>query len=303
LADIIHRTHLLPERVLHRDIRPPNIMLKNLYTDRHNWCVVVLDFDLSWHHGSLELSIASPQTMNGFLAPEQLVRKPGVSTRNSAVDSYGLGMTLFYLRTGKEPIVSQHKHSDWHRSLHKNYITQSCRTWRSVPHRFARLIESATKEVQSERWDIGQMAGELKRLRGAESGRRVDSAELIAEELVVRSEIADEYEWNYDQMEAKITLPTGLTLSLRGNETARRIELSMEWSYTGDRTRTSLNKYIPKVLNQARSILSSTWKIEQDSYRSQSLVLNANAQVADIQNGLDLYASSIANAANKLHFD
>ncbi|HEO66250.1 MAG TPA: hypothetical protein ENI73_10345, partial [Spirochaetes bacterium] len=43
LAHIIRHAHLLPERVLHRDIRPSNIMLKNCFSDRDNFEVVVLD--------------------------------------------------------------------------------------------------------------------------------------------------------------------------------------------------------------------------------------------------------------------
>jgi eukaryotic-like serine/threonine-protein kinase len=303
LAEIIHQAHLLPERVLHRDIRPPNIMLEGFYTDQENWKVVVLDFDLSWHHGSMELSITSPQTMNGFLAPEQLVRKGGVSTRNSAVDAYGLGMTLFYLRTGIEPIFSQHKHSDWHQKLYDEYITQPCKSWRSLPRRFARLIESATREVQSERWDIGQMARELRRLQSAQAGRRVDSAELLAEELVVRSCCATTgYKWNPDKMEAKIELLTGLTIVLRGNETNRRVELSMEWLYTGDRARPSFNKYIPRALDQAKSALRGHWELGPTSHDSKSISITASVSVPSLRDTLDSCSHCLSTAASKLHF-
>jgi hypothetical protein len=50
LAAIIVRTHQLTERVLHRDIRPSNIMLRDEWEDGiHARKVIVLDFDLSWH--------------------------------------------------------------------------------------------------------------------------------------------------------------------------------------------------------------------------------------------------------------
>ena len=57
LAEIIRRAHSLLERVLHRDIRPANIMLKGYYTDPDSFEVVVLDFDLSWHQGASERSV------------------------------------------------------------------------------------------------------------------------------------------------------------------------------------------------------------------------------------------------------
>src|SRR5580700_10726056 len=58
ITKIVRSGHNLPERVLHRDIRPPNIILKNFYSDKNEgYSVTVLDFDLSWHRGASEQSI------------------------------------------------------------------------------------------------------------------------------------------------------------------------------------------------------------------------------------------------------
>lgn len=57
IADIVRRGHLLTERVLHRDLRPSNVMLRGFYTDPYDWDVVVLDFDLSWHKGADRKSV------------------------------------------------------------------------------------------------------------------------------------------------------------------------------------------------------------------------------------------------------
>jgi serine/threonine protein kinase len=64
LADILRRSHQLPERVLHRDIRPSNIMLRNGWDRGDDWELLVLDFDLSWHRGAPELSITKGTTSN-----------------------------------------------------------------------------------------------------------------------------------------------------------------------------------------------------------------------------------------------
>ena len=72
MADIVRRGHVLPERVLHRDIRPSNVMLRGFYSDPDKWDVVVLDFDLSWHRGALEKSVIHGSAMLGYLAPEQI---------------------------------------------------------------------------------------------------------------------------------------------------------------------------------------------------------------------------------------
>ena len=52
VARIIQHSHSLPEQVLHRDIRPANIMITNVWELPENWEILVLDFDLSWHRGA-----------------------------------------------------------------------------------------------------------------------------------------------------------------------------------------------------------------------------------------------------------
>ena len=85
LARIIHAAHLLPERVLHRDIRPPNVMLRDFWTNGNELNVVVMDFDLSWHVDALEKSIVAKPL--GFMAPEQLHQRESASTRSATRSS------------------------------------------------------------------------------------------------------------------------------------------------------------------------------------------------------------------------
>ena len=180
IVDIVRSGHLLPERVLHRDIRPSNVMLRGFYTESQNWDVVVLDFDLSWHKGALERSVTHGSALLGYLAPEQIQDLPGISTRHAAVDSFGLGMVLFFMLSGEDPVPDQHQHGDWADTLDGAASQRPCDQWVSTPKRFARLIESATLHGQSERWDMTQIQAELQRLREAvlypestEGGRRV----------------------------------------------------------------------------------------------------------------------------------
>ena len=95
MAGVLRRAHAIPERILHRDVRPSNIMFDGFYSRPDAWEVVVLDFDLSWHMGALERSVVHG-ALTGYLAPEQIDATPGCSTRHAAVDSFGVGMTLYY---------------------------------------------------------------------------------------------------------------------------------------------------------------------------------------------------------------
>jgi eukaryotic-like serine/threonine-protein kinase len=204
LARIILTAHQVPERVLHRDIRPANIMLKNFFISPESWELVVLDFDLSWHRDASEGSLNLSRSMNGYLAPEQIDLSRKKLTRNALVDSFGVGMTLFYLATGQHPITSQHLHIDWSDKLKQNTIAKTCEEWHSLPRRFARLIYLATKDKQSDRWDMTQIQGELLRLTESLGGsEKVVSAELFAEEVACRScHQVGEYTWDVDRESA-----------------------------------------------------------------------------------------------------
>ena len=154
LVTIIRKAHRLPQRVLHRDLRPSNVMLKDYYTQPENWEVVVLDFDLSWHRGATERSVVHGSALLGYLAPEQIQRVRGVSTRHAAVDSFGLGMTLFFLVSGRHPIPTEHRHSSWAESVYQACGAISTKSWNSVRKRFGRLIINTTRDLQVERWDL-----------------------------------------------------------------------------------------------------------------------------------------------------
>ena len=75
--------------------------------------IIVLDFDLSWHKDATEASVLHFASASGFLVPEQVRRTSSAATRSAAVDSFGIGMTLYFLRTGQEPFSSQHQHRSW----------------------------------------------------------------------------------------------------------------------------------------------------------------------------------------------
>ena len=188
ITDVIHRAHAIPERVLHRDIRPSNIMLEGFYSCPNDWRVVVLDFDLSWHQGALEQSVVHG-ALFGYLAPEQIQATPGISTRHAAVDSFGLGMTLYFMITGRDPLPEQHRHYDWKTTVQQAALGRGKTSWISLPYRYARLIIKATENSQAKRWDMSQIKDELERLIDASlNPTEVVSAELLAEEIAARSD-------------------------------------------------------------------------------------------------------------------
>ena len=229
LAKIIGTAHALPERVLHRDLRPSNIMLKDFYSDPDDWKVVVLDFDLSWHRGAIERSVMH-STALGYLAPEQIRASATASTRHAAVDSFGFGMTMYFLFTGQDPIPEQHKHQGWQQTLRSKIGSRTCHEWKSVPTRVVRMIEFATQDEQSKRWDMGQLLSELTQLSQAISNpSTVESAELVAEELAAHCGSLSNYGWNFDRGAATTHLPSGIIIEVFGHEVHKLVRLLLRW--------------------------------------------------------------------------
>lgn len=308
LTNIIRRAHLLPERVLHRDLRPPNIMLKDYYSDPTKIKVVVLDFDLSWHLGADELSVVNTSTLGGYLAPEQVDTTTGMSTRNAAVDSFGLGMTLYFLRTEKEPMYLQHLHRTWGQDLMDSIRHYQCDAWRSVPRRYARLVENATKHQQTQRWDMGQIEGELELLRDAELWPgRVRSSELLTEELAERTVSIGgyrDYKWEGDSSTAKIELASGVQLVLAANEGKGTVAARVEWSNRGDRNFKNIRKYLKPAIDETVSKMQSDgWRIlAETNIDFNSARFGLKTPVLSLLSHLDKSAKTLADSLRLFDF-
>lgn len=203
LSRTLLRTHSLPERVLHRDIRPANIMIE--FIEKRPKSITLLDFDLSWYLGSFDQTLIHEQGATGYLAPEQIHRDRGVSTRSAAVDTFGLGMTMFYSLCGIHPVAENHLHEGWVDQIKKACDNLKAPRWAATKSRFARLVFNSTKDKQYDRPDMNEVNRELNRLHSAElSDFEVSKfVALAVEEILINidtiSDSSTDYEWNEDQ--------------------------------------------------------------------------------------------------------
>jgi serine/threonine protein kinase len=303
LTAVIRRAHELPERVLHRDIRPSNVMLKDYFTAPDNAPVVVLDFDLSWHRDSYEVSVIH-STMAGYLAPEQIRKTQGTSTRSATVDSFGLGMTFLFMCTGIDPLPDEHRHTSWHERVKHACESLPTSAWKSTPERFARLILQATQDKQSARWDLAEIGAELERLAHANAHPSgVISPDLLAEEVAVHTDLMTGYSWDLDTLEAKRHMPTGLECRVGADPQDSRIELSLSWAATGSEDRTGLEKYVTQGTRVASDRLrSSGWERVRNTSSTSSTMVTASLDVSRVQGRPAEVAESIDRAAEFLRF-
>ena len=302
MTDVIRHAHAIPERVLHRDIRPANIMLKGFYSRPDEWRVVVLDFDLSWHQGALEQSVIHG-AVAGYLAPEQIQAIPGASTRHAAVDSFGVGMTLYFMIAGTDPLPAQHLHRDWEKTVQGAALGRVSTSWISLPYRYARLIIKATEDSQAKRWDMSQIKDELERLGNAFlDPAKVVSAELLAEEIAARSDRI--YEWNDDQTTAVVQLVSGAVIRITGNESDRVVVVNLNWSRSGQQEHKRVGKWMAPAADRCvKELKASGWQIKTKNIQPpQSMVLEATLAVPWAASTLTKQARVFSKVTTELNF-
>jgi eukaryotic-like serine/threonine-protein kinase len=305
LAEIIRGAHSLPERVLHRDIRPANIMLKGYYADPDNFEVVVLDFDLSWHQGASERSVIYGATTTGYLAPEQLQSIHGVTTRHASVDSFGIGMTMFFLAAKRDPLPTEHAHTNWMSTVETVCNTLPYHGWVSLPARYARIILQCTKTRQGARWDMAQITGELARLIQAMEGpTEVRWADMLAEEIVAKSDYAGRYNWDDDVKAARVELPSGLGLTLCGDEANAVLKLKLYWNSTGGHSHKRVTKWLPEAGGRVEKALKNAgWEITGKLSWGEQVEFDAVVSVDKARTDLKKVIQAFNAACNELRFD
>lgn len=93
LADALAYLHERPEPVVFRDMKPPNVMIMA------NGDIKVIDFGIARFYSDGKHQDTVPFGTPGFAAPEQY----GRAQSDPRVDVYGLGATLHYLLTARDP--------------------------------------------------------------------------------------------------------------------------------------------------------------------------------------------------------
>ncbi len=91
LCSVIHYLHQRPAPILHRDIKPDNI----LYLGLGN--IKLIDFGAAREYKPLKNRDTTYVGTIGYAPPEQF----GFGQTNRRSDIYGIGMTLYFLLTGK----------------------------------------------------------------------------------------------------------------------------------------------------------------------------------------------------------
>lgn len=94
LGSALNYLHTQPNPIIYRDMKPANIILK------HDGTVKLLDFGAARLYSEQALSDTTCLGTVGYAAPEQF---GGMGQTDARTDIYGLGITLYYLVTNRNP--------------------------------------------------------------------------------------------------------------------------------------------------------------------------------------------------------
>lgn len=208
--------HISEGRVLHRDIKPKNIILSGMGYDPEDWnikdCEVkLINFDMSWHKLSSGNSKSVSADEVGFYAPEQKSLSNSGAPRDAKTDVYMLGMALYYLIAKEPPPEGGSRIIDWSELVRKK-IRHSIKDVLCA-HRVERLIIEMTLQDTSERPDLREAIAELESIEFAAAAdwTKVDP-DILAEKILVESGL--DYEWSDKDLSGSIITARNVNLSI-----------------------------------------------------------------------------------------
>jgi serine/threonine protein kinase len=252
LSEVIESCHKPPKNILHRDIKPGNVMISD-WGQGDDWQLSVLDFDLSYYRDSINklTYVPSGHSSLGYIAPELLDgHKDGEASRarSALVDSFGFGMTALFMLSGKEPGPSQHRELNWEDQIYS--VINSIRDTDSLATKFrlANLIIESTKHDQNERISFFEIFSQLAGITIWEktiNEKKIsfkdcahDQIMYFCEELFFRSFLSHpNAKWDFHTKRGSVILNNGgmITLEVDNDADSILIKINKTITETSDR--------------------------------------------------------------------
>lgn len=233
-------------------------MLENFYyeDDFVPLKVVILDFDLSWHKGATELTIALGAMSQGFKAPEQVEENENL-TRNTAVDVYSIGMFSYYVLTGKNPMPNQHRFMNFEldliRDIRDNYKIE----WRCLAQFLAETIIKSTLQEAMNRLPLEAYLANIKVALDMILADGISNTHpLLLRELASWIDDAYEvYEFGRVVLISTNALGKQIRLELKQRNKDILVQVEIKKLRKGDENRSNTAKYLENAKSKALSVV------------------------------------------------
>ena len=300
--------------VLHRDLRPSNVMVPNFFIDdeyldvgstRHE--VRLLNFDMSWHKDAAGKTISAKLEWAGFYAPEHIKEVDGQLSRSSLVDAYGFGMLIYFCAALHAPPTGGGAATEWRDVVRATFRRNANSIWRSAAPRMRRLVLAATNVVNPERPRMSRLVSELEQVADAISMQHSNlSPDFWAEELAV---LVDDQSFEaaaWDATTFKASVRKGRTIEIGGDLRRGRVFARFQNQATESTDRSGIDRLWTNKLNNAKTILeSSGWDLEKSGtrYVSKEILLSCSISVAHLQENKDAISGGLIRALNEVRLD
>ena len=134
LADALCYLHTRKPPIIYRDMKPANVILQKDGT------LKIIDFGIAREYKAQASGDTTYVGTNGFAAPEQF----GLAQSDGRTDIYSLGMTMYYLATGKSPLAPPYGYTPA-RQLNPN-----------ISEKLERILEKCIKDNPEDRYQSAE---------------------------------------------------------------------------------------------------------------------------------------------------
>jgi len=277
--------HVSEGEVLHRDIKPKNIILEGAYVgcdieEFISSSIRFINFDMSWHKFSAGNTKSVSADEVGYYSPEQRNIINSDSPRTAKTDIYMLGMTLLSIISDQPPPEGGSRIKDWDAFVNNKIFVRLNRD-RLVATRVSRLIINMTNADSDARPDLRSVISDWELIGFAMRNEwAAADPDLFVEKVL--TEIGYDHNWDEDRMCGKIISSQQVELSL--GYVARGQRMEMKWMRQRDdgTDRKNFGGKLGELSSKVRLQLTGYgWEVEEGGgHHSRSIL--ATIRVRDL---------------------
>lgn len=301
ICNALRICHLSDGNVLHRDLKPGNIIFTNWYPGYEVMDLLLseirlINFDLSWHRFSIGNTKAISADEAGYYAPEQKGSRNTLPPRSASTDVYMLGMIFYFLISGEHPPEGGAGLADWEKRV-SEHVNRNFEE-KIVRNRVLRIIMSMTKTDMTDRTDIEAVIADASNILAFKEKRISDvDHDFLVENILCSFD--RRYVWDSGRLEGRIMSVPQTELKVRYVQRGMRCEIEFFRTRDDGATRASFGEKISRRIQNARQMLvDAGWDCDIEGGNLKSL--KASIQVSVIAGREDLGTSEMTEIGEHL---